>query len=70
MSRLYEWEAHLTERERHQMVRTERHLESARREVARLQSNRDAIRRKAVQRARNALLKAKRQSKKGQANAV
>jgi len=57
MARLYDWEAFLTERERHQMERWGLLVEGTKREVERLQANRDAVRRKCVQRARNALNK-------------
>lgn len=69
MARLYEWEAHLTPKEAARLERSGPLLESAKREAARLQSERDAIRRKAVQRARNALNKRLRAEHKEKSNA-
>ena len=57
MARLYEWEAFLTSAESANLAVWEGQLQSAKNRVAILQTAKDDVRRKAVQRARNALNK-------------
>jgi len=57
MARLYEWEKFLTSKEQADMAVWLGQLNCARNRVGQLQGARDEIRRKAVQRARNAMNK-------------
>lgn len=57
MARLYDWEAFLTSKERADMAVWLGQLNAAKDRVSTLQGVRDNTRRKAVQRARNALNK-------------
>lgn len=57
MARLYDWEAFLTSEERDNMAMWQGQLNAAKDRVSTLQGVRDDTRRKAVQRARNALNK-------------
>jgi hypothetical protein len=57
MARLYDWEAFLTIQEQADMALWKGQLNVAKNRVAALQAARDDTRRKAVQRARNALNK-------------
>lgn len=57
MARLYDWEAFLTTEERAEMFRMGSEVVQLKHDLSAYQEERDAIRRKAVQRARNALNK-------------
>lgn len=60
MARKYDWEAQLTPSERINMDRWAGEIADLKRVIATYQEARDGLRREAVQRARNALLKQER----------
>lgn len=57
MSRLYEWEVHLTDDERKRLMLLEEDIETQGADLAKAYKEKDAMRRKAIQRARHALHK-------------
>lgn len=65
MARLYEWEVHLTDLEQEALLTLEERIEEHKGLARDMSKAKDAIRRKAVQRARNALNKQARAAMKG-----
>lgn len=63
MARKYDWEAHITPSERVALHTYEANMAPARDTIRVYQEAKDAIRRKAVGRARNAILKQERSAK-------
>lgn len=63
MARKYDWEEHLTPQERVSLQVYDENMEPARDTIRVYQGAKDAIRRKAVGRARNAILKQERSAK-------